>query len=450
MLLFGMGTPASGHRWLRLSARPCLLQGGTVPGGGSGRTRDRHARRGIARRTAPGDAADRHRRRARRRFDGGHSLVRRLHRQGAVLRKHQHVGASGHLERRPHRRWPWRRACVSARPGSSPASRRFVAASMPTPASHDAPPSLWLGPLVLGALGVVLGVLPALAAGPIALAGGIGHRIADRRVTPRSLARLHRDVAAERADARRFGGPVRVARSTVAASVARALHAERLYSFTLAGLDALSRRIAPALQSASLRSYVLTVVVTAIALVALALGDRRRAFRRRAAGRRSSSTKAVLAALIVAGALSAAFARSSMAAVLSLGTVGYGVAVMYALLGAPDLAMTQFAVETLTVVIFVLVFYRLRGFGDLSSRLVRSRDAIVAVDRGCARHHLGVVRRRLGDDLTAGCLFRRRGAAAGPRPQRRQRHPCRFPRLRHAGRNRRCSSPSRSASVRCC
>ena len=71
-----------------------------------------------------------------------------------------------------------------------------------------------------------------------------------------------------------------------------------------------------------------------------------------------------------------------MAAALSLGTVGYGVAVMYALLGAPDLAMTQFAVETLTVVIFVLVFYRLRGFGDLSSRLVRSRDAIVAVTAG--------------------------------------------------------------------
>ena len=34
---------------------------------------------------------------------------------------------------------------------------------------------------------------------------------------------------------------------------------------------------------------------------------------------------------------------------------------MYALLGAPDLAMTQFAVETLTVVIFVLVFYACAG-----------------------------------------------------------------------------------------
>jgi multicomponent Na+:H+ antiporter subunit A len=90
----------------------------------------------------------------------------------------------------------------------------------------------------------------------------------------------------------------------------------------------------------------------------------------------------VLAGLIVAGALSALFARSTMAAVLSLGVVGYGVAVMYALLGAPDLAMTQFAVETLTVVIFVLVFAKLRGFGDLSSRLVKARDALVAIAAG--------------------------------------------------------------------
>jgi multicomponent Na+:H+ antiporter subunit A len=71
-----------------------------------------------------------------------------------------------------------------------------------------------------------------------------------------------------------------------------------------------------------------------------------------------------------------------MAAVLSLGAVGYGIALMYALFGAPDLAMTQFAVETLIVVIFVLVFHQLRGFGDLSSPLVRTRDAVVAASAG--------------------------------------------------------------------
>ena len=52
-----------------------------------------------------------------------------------------------------------------------------------------------------------------------------------------------------------------------------------------------------------------------------------------------------------------------MAAVLALGTVGYGVAMTFLGFGAPDLAMTQFSVETLTVLIFVLVFRHFRGLG---------------------------------------------------------------------------------------
>jgi multicomponent Na+:H+ antiporter subunit A len=154
-----------------------------------------------------------------------------------------------------------------------------------------------------------------------------------------------------------------------------------LYSGTLTALDGVSRRVAPALQSASLRSYVLTVTATAVVLVASALAMTRLL----PAPRRWTTVEfheGVLAALMIAGALSAASARSTRAAVLSLGVVGYGAAVMYALLGAPDLAMTQFAVETLTVVIFVLVFYRLRGFADLSSRMIKLRDAAIALCAG--------------------------------------------------------------------
>jgi multicomponent Na+:H+ antiporter subunit A len=256
----------------------------------------------------------------------------------------------------------------------------FRGRSVPAPASHDAPPALWLGPLVLGALGVVLGILPALAAGPIALAG---ESVTGSRSTL-APGLWHGFTATLLLSALTVAGSLILFTSRARLWRLRwpsVLHAERLYTFALEGLDAASRRLAPALQSASLRSYVLTVVVTAIALVAVAL----------ASGgslpppRRWTPIQfheAALAALIVAAALSATFARSSMAAALSLGTVGYGVAVMYALLGAPDLAMTQFAVETLTVVIFVLVFYRLRGFGDLSSRLVKGRDAVVAVTAG--------------------------------------------------------------------
>ena len=161
----------------------------------------------------------------------------------------------------------------------------------------------------------------------------------------------------------------------------RSLGTERLYTLSLAGLDAISRWAAPALQSASLRSYVLIVVLTGVAFVATGLA---------AGGVLPTLSRwtpiepyeGVVAVLIVAAALLAAFAHSNMIAALSLGAVGYGVALIYALFGAPDLAMTQFAVETLTVVIFVLVFYQLRGFGDLSSRMVKTRDALVAAAAG--------------------------------------------------------------------
>jgi multicomponent Na+:H+ antiporter subunit A len=256
----------------------------------------------------------------------------------------------------------------------------FQGPPMPTPAPHDAPVLLWLGPLILGVAGVVFGVFPNVTSPLIAAASApiIGTSPSIHLVLWHGLT-------------------VTLALSAVTLAGSLALYSyrrrlwqlawpnglttERLYSSTLTLLDRVSRRIGPALQSASLRSYVLTVTATAVALVAISLATARIL----PAPRRWTPLQfheGVLAALIVGGALSAAFARATMAAVLSLGVVGYGVAVLYALLGAPDLAMTQFAVETLTVVIFVLVFSELRGFADLSSRLVKIRDAIVAVAAG--------------------------------------------------------------------
>ena len=43
------------------------------------------------------------------------------------------------------------------------------------------------------------------------------------------------------------------------------------------------------------------------------------------------------------------------------GITGYGVAVLFLLHGAPDLALTQVLVETVSIVLFVLVLRRLQG-----------------------------------------------------------------------------------------
>jgi multicomponent Na+:H+ antiporter subunit A len=157
----------------------------------------------------------------------------------------------------------------------------------------------------------------------------------------------------------------------------RSLGSERLYTLTLRGLDAVSAWSLPALQSASLRSYVLSLVVTAAVLLTAALTSA--PLRRWPQIMTIQTHEAAAAVMIVAGAFSAVRAKSTITAVLSLGVVGYGVALTYLFFGAPDLAMTQFSVETLTAVIFVLVFYHFRAFGSLSPWRERARDASVAV-----------------------------------------------------------------------
>jgi multicomponent Na+:H+ antiporter subunit A len=256
----------------------------------------------------------------------------------------------------------------------------FVGRRTPWPAGHEAPASLWLGPLVLGTAGLVVGLVPRLVAGPVGLA---------------TASVIGAPAAVDLAIWHGFSAVLMLSAITLAGAMVlfayrdalrrrawpRALRTERLYSGTLAGIEAISRWMAPALQSASLRTYVLVVLVTGVTLVTtgLVVG---RIFPTPSRWTPIHLHEGVVAALMVAGALAAVFARSTMAAVLSLGAMGYSVALMYALVGAPDLAMTQFAVETLTVVIFVLVFFQLRGFGDLSSRAVKTRDALVALAAG--------------------------------------------------------------------
>ena len=160
-----------------------------------------------------------------------------------------------------------------------------------------------------------------------------------------------------------------------------AIGAEGLYTGTLTALDAISRRIAPPLHSASLRSYVMVIVVTSIVLVGTALATSP-VLGTFTVATRVQPYELLVVLMMIAGAISAARARTTMAAVLSLGTVGYGVALTFLSFGAPDLAMTQFSVETLTVVIYVLVFRHFRSLEELSTRTARWRDAAIAAAMG--------------------------------------------------------------------
>ncbi|MCW5876174.1 MAG: DUF4040 domain-containing protein [Anaerolineales bacterium] len=67
----------------------------------------------------------------------------------------------------------------------------------------------------------------------------------------------------------------------------------------------------------------------------------------------------VLAALAVLAAFVIVRTHSRLSAIISLGMVGVVVTLIYVFFSAPDLALTQFLVEVLTLVLLVLVFYRI-------------------------------------------------------------------------------------------
>ncbi|MFI7078275.1 Na+/H+ antiporter subunit A [Micromonospora sp. NPDC049903] len=72
-----------------------------------------------------------------------------------------------------------------------------------------------------------------------------------------------------------------------------------------------------------------------------------------------SPAQPVVLLVIAMAALLAVGARRRLTAMLLVGVTGYGTAMFFVLHGAPDLALTQFLVETVTIAVFVLVLRRL-------------------------------------------------------------------------------------------
>jgi multicomponent Na+:H+ antiporter subunit A len=258
----------------------------------------------------------------------------------------------------------------------------------PSRAGHEAPLSLLAGPLLLAALGISTGLVPGLLATPL-----ISSAVAAVTQTPTaielylwhginvvlafSMLTLAVGVVIywRRAGARRW---------TRWLETGARLGPEAGYGSAMdlmqRGALGLTRR----LQNGYLRHYVLVTVTTPIVLVAavvvyavsrgggITLGVGQPEIR---------PTEVALGVLILVAALVAVRSRSRLGAVAALGVAGYGVALVFLTFGAPDLAMTQVLIETLTVIVFVLVLYHLPRISELGNT-GRLRDAVVSLAFG--------------------------------------------------------------------
>ena len=268
---------------------------------------------------------------------------------------------------------------------------------------HEAPPPMLLGPVVLTGLTLVGGLVPALFVNQlvngttISIAGNAEGELtklsAIYLATTPSTALLLSGVALVgsvllfvlRRPWRRLTEPLE--------KLTQAVGCERIYHLLFNGVvgkTSLATVQTRLLQSGYLRVYVQVTVLTALALAGGLLLWRGALFE--SIGQAIPNLtdvawtellfEAVLVGMICVAAVASTQMRGRLSTIAVLGVVGYSSAVIFVLFGAPDVAMTQFAVETLTVIIFVLVVYHLPRFAVYSSRLAKAADATLGIAFG--------------------------------------------------------------------
>ncbi|RUO32502.1 putative monovalent cation/H+ antiporter subunit A [Aliidiomarina soli] len=134
------------------------------------------------------------------------------------------------------------------------------------------------------------------------------------------------------------------------------------------------------LQNGSMRNYLRTIILTLVLLTGYTLLSRYQLHWNFGVDFTFYELAAVV--LLVAAAAGACLTSSRMGAVAYMGAFGFFVAMIFILFSAPDLGITQILVETLSVILLVLVLFRLPSFSNISSPMDRASDAFVALLTG--------------------------------------------------------------------
>jgi multicomponent Na+:H+ antiporter subunit A len=186
-----------------------------------------------------------------------------------------------------------------------------------------------------------------------------------------------------------LGGVIYFTRKTVRPAISAAVGAipltgQRCYEAVLKGLLAVAHLVVDRLQNGSLHRY-LSVIIGVFALTTTAVWWLN-------AGRWPlwtgtadlSFSHWLLVAIMAVAIVVVVRARSRILAVSALGMVGGGSALVFMVYGAPDLALTQLLVETLTLIIVSIVLLRLPPLARPPRGVPIHRwvDGLVAVGTG--------------------------------------------------------------------
>ena len=130
-----------------------------------------------------------------------------------------------------------------------------------------------------------------------------------------------------------------------------------VYDRTIKSLDTKSSKITNFYMNGSLRNYMLLIVGTTF-IVSFVFMYLTNGFVIDFSDLADVTViEVVVVIAITVAAIGTLFSNHNVAAILILGITGYGVAILFVIYRAPDLALTQLVIETITVTLFLLCFY---------------------------------------------------------------------------------------------
>jgi multicomponent Na+:H+ antiporter subunit A len=295
----------------------------------------------------------------------------------------------------------------------------FLGARTATPKPpHEAPASLWLGPVVLGGLGLAFGVFHDLAGRGIvqaAVSAVAGQpRDVDLVLFKGVDAALVLSGATVVAAVLLYLGWPRVRSALDRVGALVPLDADRAWDATLRGLVRVAEWQTRAIQGGYLRSYLRTT----IGFVTLAVGGTliaRGALPAAIPAPEAPPTHWLLAILILGSVAVTLLAHAATTAILSLGVMGLAIALLFLQFGAPDVAITQFMVETLIVIIVALVLFRLPSLTPFRASLGRERvfNVVVALAFGAVVTAIALSQMTVPFDPSLGLYFAERSVPDG-------------------------------------
>ncbi len=132
-------------------------------------------------------------------------------------------------------------------------------------------------------------------------------------------------------------------------------------------------------QNGFLRNYVVTIVLFLVILVGYSLfsGSEGIVIDWRSLSKLTFYEIAIMSLMFMA-VLFIVASRSRLNAVVGMGVLGYAICLLFVIYSAPDLAMTQFSIDTLTVILFVLVLARLPKYLEPSNHARKLRDGVIS------------------------------------------------------------------------